>query len=228
MPAYSFCDSVVKVPFSGPATAHETLRLPELLEEAAAQPDLFGKARPDKPWLDASPRIIYVEAPRLAPSAHVRRIVLEAAQSTAGRHHWWLCDEPLLQDPDQANGPLSALPVNVKPVSSERSGLITRFNAGELGRYSLSPNEWLILDIPNTNELHWLDKVSHAVDRSCGWRSAAIFADRPWPFPGRGLGDLDKTIRNAAMLFREVPKWIRKGNERSFTWRSLGQWSRCP
>lgn len=41
--------------------------------------------------------------------------------------------------------------------------------------------------------------------------SAAIFMDRLWPFPGKSLKDLDARIRNAAVLFREVPELIKKG-----------------
>lgn len=68
---------------------------PGRMAKAAAWPDLRGKKRPNKPWLDGLPRMIFVGDmgdvfSRDVPFDYIKREVMQAATSRAGRHHNWL------------------------------------------------------------------------------------------------------------------------------------------
>lgn len=74
---------------------------PGRMAEAARWPDLTGKARKDKPWLDGLPRLIFVSDMSDALSSVVPFDFLEAevaaavTSSEGRRHHWlWLTKRP--------------------------------------------------------------------------------------------------------------------------------------
>jgi len=63
--------------------------------KAARWSDLRGKARPDKPWLNGLPRLIFVSdmgdaLSRDVPFEFLRDEVIGAARSEAGRRHVWM------------------------------------------------------------------------------------------------------------------------------------------
>jgi protein gp37 len=74
---------------------------PGRMMEAAAWPDLRGAARPDKPWLDGSPRTIFVSdmgdsLSQAISFDYLLKEVVEVAESERGqRHSWqWLTKRP--------------------------------------------------------------------------------------------------------------------------------------
>src|SRR5262249_6687914 len=63
--------------------------------KAAAWPDLRGKPRPDKPWLDGPPRLIFVGDlgdifSKDVPFEYLKAEVIDVADSEKGRRHAWL------------------------------------------------------------------------------------------------------------------------------------------
>ncbi|MDD2765599.1 MAG: DUF5131 family protein [Opitutaceae bacterium] len=73
----------------------EVRLIPGRFAQAANWKDLRGTARPDKPWLDGLPRIIFVGdlgdflSPAV-PDEYLERELLGAIQSKNGRRHFWL------------------------------------------------------------------------------------------------------------------------------------------
>ena len=68
---------------------------PGRMAKAAAWSDLRGKARPDKPWLDGLPRLIFVSdmTDSLCPSVsfeYLKEEVIENVISDKGQRHCWL------------------------------------------------------------------------------------------------------------------------------------------
>jgi protein gp37 len=68
---------------------------PGRMAKAAAWSDLRGKARPDKPWLDGLPRLIFVSdmTDVLCPSVsfeYLKDEIIENVVSDKGRRHCWL------------------------------------------------------------------------------------------------------------------------------------------
>jgi len=67
---------------------------PGRMAEAAAWSDLTGKPRPDKPWLDGMPRVIFISDMGDSPSSSVpfnylRDEVVATVTSAQGRRHVW-------------------------------------------------------------------------------------------------------------------------------------------
>ena len=65
------------------------------MAEAAAWSDLRGKARPDKPWLDGLPRLIFTAdmTDSLCPSVsleYLKEEVIENVIGDKGQRHCWL------------------------------------------------------------------------------------------------------------------------------------------
>ena len=65
------------------------------MEQAANWPDLRGKERPDKPWLNGRPRHIFVGdlgdfLSRGVPDDYIIREIIGNIVSPAGRRHFWL------------------------------------------------------------------------------------------------------------------------------------------
>lgn len=82
-------------------TFEELTMWPGRMAQAAAWPDLAGKSRKHKPWLDGLPRLIFVSDMSDALSADVpfdfleREIVQTALSANGRRHHWlWLTKRP--------------------------------------------------------------------------------------------------------------------------------------
>ena len=68
---------------------------PGRMAKAAAWPDLRGKKRPDKPWLNGLPRMIFVgDMGDLfsydVPLEHIEKEVMQTATGRGGRRHNWL------------------------------------------------------------------------------------------------------------------------------------------
>jgi protein gp37 len=68
---------------------------PGRMAKAAAWSDLRGKPRPDKPWLDGKPRMIFVDDmgdlfSKAVPFDYIDAEVLDTAQSAAGSKHLWM------------------------------------------------------------------------------------------------------------------------------------------
>jgi protein gp37 len=65
------------------------------MAKAAAWSDLRGKDRPDKPWMNGLPRVIFVGdmgdffSPNV-PIEYVERELIEVAKSPKGRRHIWM------------------------------------------------------------------------------------------------------------------------------------------
>lgn len=82
-------------PNPGYAPTFEQVTLYEgRINQAAEWSDLYGQARPDKPWLDGLPRLIFVSdmGDALTDSGHFDFLQREfkATQTTRGRRHIWL------------------------------------------------------------------------------------------------------------------------------------------
>jgi protein gp37 len=78
-------------------TFEEVTLYPGRTAEAARWPDLMGKARSDKPWLDGLPRLIFVSDMSDSLSASVsfedllKEVVSVVSELPGRRHHWlWL------------------------------------------------------------------------------------------------------------------------------------------
>lgn len=68
---------------------------PGRMAEAASWPDLSGTVRPDKPWLNGYPRMIFVSDmgdafSKSVPLEYLRDEVIAAAESEKGKRHIWL------------------------------------------------------------------------------------------------------------------------------------------
>lgn len=68
---------------------------PGRMAKAAAQADLFGRRRHDKPWLDGMPRLIFISDMGDAlcdavPFDYLRMEIIENVTSPQGRRHCWL------------------------------------------------------------------------------------------------------------------------------------------
>lgn len=68
---------------------------PGRMARAAAWPDLAGTDRPDKPWLNGLPRVIFVGDmgdlfSEAVPFEYLRDEVIEVARSPKGRRHVWM------------------------------------------------------------------------------------------------------------------------------------------
>lgn len=68
---------------------------PGRMAAAAAWPDLTGQCRPGKPWLDGSPRLIFVSdmsdaLSAMVPFEYLDAEIVSTALSEAGRRHQWL------------------------------------------------------------------------------------------------------------------------------------------
>jgi len=68
---------------------------PGRMMKAARWPDLRGQERPDKPWLNGLPRMIFVGdmgdfMSRKVPDEYVKREIIGAITSREGSRHFWL------------------------------------------------------------------------------------------------------------------------------------------
>lgn len=79
----------------------EVTLFPGRVEAAANWPDLLGQPRPDKPWLDRMPRLIFVSdmgdsLSKVVTFDYLREEVIAGVTSEAGaRHRWlWLTKRP--------------------------------------------------------------------------------------------------------------------------------------
>ena len=219
MSTFSVTDHAFTLKPFDPASCsgHESLLALSQVLQAAEASDLFGQSRPEKPWLDGCSRTIYVEATPDVDCSCLRNHLLSMFENKGSRH-WGLCDAPLLRLPGQRRLDREDLPPNVIPVlrqgdpeycdrAWERRVLrdAAKFLCGKV----LFPGEWLIADLDDTNDLDLLDDLSHRTATFFDRQSVAIHANRPWPFPGRGLADLSETERRGAMRFREIPDWLK-------------------
>lgn len=80
----------------------EVSLFPGRMAKASRYSDLSGKARPDKPWLDGLPRLIFVSDMSDALSAAVEfeyirdEIIANVAEGPGRRHQWlWLTKRPI-------------------------------------------------------------------------------------------------------------------------------------
>jgi protein gp37 len=85
-----------------PTPFEKVILWPGRVAKAAAWSDLTGKARPDKPWLDGLPRLIFVSDMSDALSKPVpfdfleTEIIPNVTGVKGRRHHWlWLTKQPL-------------------------------------------------------------------------------------------------------------------------------------
>jgi len=70
-------------------------KFPGRMAEAAMRPDLYGKVRPDKPWLDFLPRVFFVSdmADALSPEIdfdYLKHEIIDVVSTIRGRQHIWL------------------------------------------------------------------------------------------------------------------------------------------
>ena len=70
-------------------------KFPGRMAEAAMRPDLYGKVRPTKPWLDYLPRVIFVSDMGDALSEgidfdYLKHEIIDVVFSARGRQHIWL------------------------------------------------------------------------------------------------------------------------------------------
>ena len=85
-----------KVPHKGHARVFEEVRLfPGRMAEIAKMSDLAGKSRPDSPWKDGLPRLIFVSDMGDALSSginfeYLRQEIIDVVCSSAGSRHLWL------------------------------------------------------------------------------------------------------------------------------------------
>jgi protein gp37 len=82
-------------------TFEEVTLFPGRMREAVSWPNLRGKSRNDKPWLDQLPRIVFVSDMSDSLSAGVSfeylrdEIILNLGSERGSRHHWlWLSKRP--------------------------------------------------------------------------------------------------------------------------------------
>ncbi len=82
-------------------TFEEVTNFPGRMADAARWPDLTGKLRTEKPWLDGLPRTIFVSDMSDSLSSSVTfeylrdEIIVNVAESPGRRHHWlWLTKRP--------------------------------------------------------------------------------------------------------------------------------------
>jgi len=82
-------------------TFEEVTLFPGRMAEAARWSDLRGKARPDKPWLDGLPRLVFVSDMSDALSKVVSfdyltgEVISNVTSENGRRHHWlWLTKRP--------------------------------------------------------------------------------------------------------------------------------------
>jgi protein gp37 len=82
-------------------TFEQVTQFPGRMAEAARWSDLSGKLRPDKPWLDSFPRLIFVSDMSDSLSADVpfgylhEEIITPVISEPGKRHHWlWLTKRP--------------------------------------------------------------------------------------------------------------------------------------
>lgn len=83
-----------KKPGHAPKFEQPTL-FPGRMEKAARAPDLVGRPRPDKPWLDGLPRHWFVSdmgdaLSHSVPFEYLAKEIIEVARSPAGSRHVWL------------------------------------------------------------------------------------------------------------------------------------------
>jgi protein gp37 len=76
-------------------TFDEVTLLPGRMTKAARWSDLSGKARPDKPWLDGQPRLIFVSnltdaLSKVVPFEYLKAEIIDNVTSDRGRRHQWL------------------------------------------------------------------------------------------------------------------------------------------
>jgi protein gp37 len=69
--------------------------VPGRMMKAAAWPDLTGKPRPERPWMDGLPRFIFVGhmadfASKQVPTSYIVEEIIGAIKSQAGSRHFWL------------------------------------------------------------------------------------------------------------------------------------------
>jgi protein gp37 len=77
------------------STFTEVRLVPGRMAKAAALSDLAGTKRPDKPWLDGFPRVIFVEDmgdlfSKAVPFEFIQEEVIHATQSIKGRRHIYM------------------------------------------------------------------------------------------------------------------------------------------
>lgn len=157
VPAYQFCDQVVHAPTSDDPSGHDRMRFSLQLQDAPAQASQLAQARPDKPWLNGHPAIIYVPAPRDLQNEDLRRLVREVIQSPDGKRCFWLLEAPLL-DPNLTIFPAHVAPVVTldspemrtadypRPKVPFQGRLVIRTTSVHSRFLAPHPNDWLIID----------------------------------------------------------------------------------
>ncbi len=78
-----------------PPTFAQVTRFPGRMKKAAAAPDLRGLKRPDKPWLDGMPRVLFVSdmgdaLSRSVSFEYLYTEIVEVVRSVAGQRHVWM------------------------------------------------------------------------------------------------------------------------------------------
>lgn len=99
---------------------------PGRMAKAAAWGDLRGKPRPDKPWLDGLPRVIFISDMADAMSKavtfdYLRSEVIGNVTSAKGRRHFWMWFTKYPKRMRQFAETLDAWPDNLMPVTSVTS-----------------------------------------------------------------------------------------------------------
>lgn len=218
--------------FAGKNTAyprpfHVVETVPGRMHQAAAWPDLTGTARPDKPWLDGSPRVIFIgdmadNFSRAVPFEFLRDEVLTAVSGVLGRRHRWLWFTKRPGRMAQFSRSLSRQgiewPANLMPVTSATDQATLHKRADALVRIE-SPDRGLSLE-PLWGPASVLPFVSgtrfNHVDEWGGKLPALDWVTLGGQ-SGPGAPPLD-------------PRWVRRvrdecaGTETPFFFKQWGQW----
>src|SRR5262249_11709162 len=92
-------------------------------KKAAAWSDLRGTDRPDKPWLNGLPRMIFVGdmgdfCSKSVPDEYIKSEILGAIESKNGRRHFWLLLTKQIARLARLSETLGGLPDNVMAMTT--------------------------------------------------------------------------------------------------------------
>jgi protein gp37 len=96
---------------------------PGRMKKAAAWPDLRGKERPEKPWLDGKPRHIFVGdmgdfCSRSVSDDYIRSEILDVIDSPDGGRHFWLLLTKQIKRLAEISEKVGGLPDNCMAMTS--------------------------------------------------------------------------------------------------------------
>lgn len=110
---------------------------PGRMIEAARWPDLRGKERPDKPWLNGLPRMIFVGdmgdfSSRDVPDDYFIDEIIGAIRSSAGTRHFWLLLTKQISRLAKLSARIGGLPSNCMALTTITSQHTAGVRIGEL------------------------------------------------------------------------------------------------